>query len=454
MPVDAPIKSMNWENLLIQERFGDPDYTPEPHRPFFTQDADRIVFSEPFRRLANKTQVHPLYEHDHIHHRLIHSVETSSVGRSLGLEIGHWLQTERRVLPENLDRFTIAGTVQSACLAHDIGNPPFGHSGEDAIGSWFEEYFEQHGTLSDVDDGIKKELTEFEGNAQGFRVLTRLEMYKDMGGMRLSFPVLGAFQKYPARKRTSDFLGSDTYVGLKKFGVFEAEWNSFVKVAEKLGLIEESSDHGGWFRRHPLVYLVEAADDICYEIVDLEDAFTSGDLDENTVIEALKPISNPNKDISDKSHSEQIAYLRATAIGKAISSCVKSFKENYEDIMQGQFNNSLVKASDLASAFEDISGLASKRIFTARRKTELEVSGRSVLRRVMSNLIPVYEELSAKGWDAQRLSPHNIQILGALEIDLKSIKTNAEALHSMSDFVSGMTDRYAVKVSKQLSGIQ
>jgi len=117
MPVDAPIKSMNWENLLIQERFGDPDYTPEPHRPFFTQDADRIVFSEPFRRLANKTQVHPLYEHDHIHHRLIHSVETSSVGRSLGLEIGHWLQTERRVLPENLDRFTIAGTVQSACLA-------------------------------------------------------------------------------------------------------------------------------------------------------------------------------------------------------------------------------------------------------------------------------------------------------------------------------------------------
>jgi len=172
------------------------------------------------------------------------------------------------------------------------------------------------------------------------------------------------------------------------------------------------------------------------------------------VIEALKPISNPNKDISDKSHSEQIAYLRATAIGKAISSCVKSFKENYEDIMQGQFNNSLVKASDLASAFEDISGLASKRIFTARRKTELEVSGRSVLRRVMSNLIPVYEELSAKGWDAQRLSPHNIQILGALEIDLKSIKTNAEALHSMSDFVSGMTDRYAVKVSKQLSGIQ
>jgi dGTPase len=339
-------------------------------------------------------------------------------------------------------------------LAHDIGNPPFGHSGEDVIGSWFEGYFNGHGVLSDVPDGVKKELLKFEGNAQGFRILTHLEIYKKDGGMRLSMPVLAAFQKYPARKRTSEFLGKEYYIGLKKFGVFESEWPSFASIAQKLGMIEEASDHGSWFRRHPLVYLVEAADDICYEIVDLEDALTSGDLDEITVLDALKPISNSNSDVSDKSTSEQIAYLRAVAIGKAIDSCVDAFKENYEEIMQGQFNYSLVKSSSLAGDFSKISGLASKRIFTARRKTELEVSGRSVLRRVLNNLIPVYEELSKCQWDSSQLSSHNEQILRALDLNLSEVKTNEQALQSMADFVAGMTGRYVVKVSKQLSGIQ
>jgi len=445
---------MSWEKLLLQERFKDEAYVAEPHRPLFTQDADRIMFSEPFRRLANKTQVHPLYEHDHIHHRLIHSIETSSVGRSLGLAVGHWLETERAGLPEGVDKFTIAGTVQAACLAHDIGNPPYGHSGEKAIGSWFEEYLSKGQGLYDVSDAVKKELVEFEGNAQGFRILTALEMYGENGGMRLSLPVYGAFQKYPARARTSEFLGKKHYIGLKKFGVFESDWDSFEKISEKLGLLREDSDDGAWFRRHPLVYLVEAADDICYEIVDLEDAFTSGDLDENTVVEALRPIAGINRDISEKSPSEQIAYLRAISIGKAIDSCVEAFKDNYEEIMTGTFNQSLIEASSLSEAFSKISGLATKRIFTAKRKTELEMSGRSVLRRVLNNLVPVYEELKLANWDDTNLSSHNAQIIRALSLSLGGVKSNEEALHAMADFVSGMTDRYAVKVSKQISGIQ
>lgn len=445
--------SMSWDKLLLQERFGDPTYVADEHRPLFIQDADRITFSEPFRRLANKTQVHPLYEHDHIHHRLIHSVETSSVGRSLGLIVGHWLDKEREVLPKGVDKFTVGGTVQAACLAHDIGNPPYGHSGEAAIGSWFEEYLSKAGDLNDISDSVKNELVRFEGNAQGFRILTSLEMYKSSGGMRLSLPVLGAFQKYPARARTAKHLGKSHYVGLKKFGVFEKEWAAFAEVAEKLGLLKETSDHGDWFKRHPLVYLVEAADDICYEIVDLEDAFTSGDLDEETVISALKPIANKNEN-SDKPPSEQIAYLRAIAIGQAIDACVQAFKDNYESIMQGDFNSSLVEASSLAKSFKEIHGLASKRIFTAQRKTELEMSGRSVLRRVLDNIVPVYEELKLKNWDEDKLSSHNHQIVRALALDLSDVESDSAALHSIADFVSGMTDRYAVKVSKQISGIQ
>ena len=447
---------MKWKKLLAQERLNHPNYDEQSNRPLFTQDADRLVFSAPFRRLANKTQVHPLYDHDHIHHRLIHSMETSMVGRSLGMEVGDWLEKEKGLLEcANVDRHTVAGTVQAACLAHDIGNPPFGHSGENAIGTWFSEKFEENsGLFSGVSDGVVKELSEFEGNAQGFRLISRLEMYKDDGGMQLSFPVLGAFQKYPARARTSLELGKETYVGLKKFGIYEAEWEIFLEVAKKLELIEEQSDHGLWFRRHPLVFLVEAADDICYEILDLEDAFICGDLSEDAVAKALKPIANPNKDTSALSPEERIALLRAKAIGKAISACVEAFKDHYDDIMSGNFNQSLIEASSVAKPFAEIHDIARQQIFTAARKTELEVAGRSVLRTSLNGLAPIFEDLCIKGWDHEQLRSHHQQLVRALNLDLRQIKSKEEALHCLADFVSGMTDRYAVKVSRLVSGIQ
>lgn len=446
---------MAWEKLLLQQRLSDPDYTAQANRPLFTQDADRIVFSAPFRRLANKTQVQPLYENDHVHHRLIHSVETSMVGRSLGMSIGHWLEEEGKFDDlEDVNRFVVAGTVQAACLAHDIGNPPFGHSGEDAIGSWFEEKFEQNsGLFRDANVGLKDELCKFEGNAQGFRLIARQEMYRNSGGMRLSLPVLGAFQKYPARARTSEYLGRDKYVGLKKFGVFEGEWEVFQKVATELGLMEEMSDQGSWYRRHPLVYLVEAADDICYEILDLEDAFSSGDLDEETVIKALRPIANPNKNTSFFSAEEKVAFFRAKSIGNAIAACVEAFKANYTDIMMGTFNSSLVEASDLASPFSAISDIAKRQIFTARRKTELEVSGRTIIRRTLDGIIPLFEDLQDKSWDSDKLKSHNQQIMRALDLDFREVDKSESALHCLADYVSGMTDRYAVKVSKMVSGI-
>ncbi|RYE60102.1 MAG: dNTP triphosphohydrolase, partial [Hyphomicrobiales bacterium] len=303
---------MDWNRLLSEERLGDKNYAPRASRSIFVQDHDRIVFSAPFRRLANKTQVQPLYEHDHVHHRLIHSIEVSSVGRSLAMRIGHWLVEQGHIVAG--DENSLANIVQAACVAHDIGNPPFGHSGEDAMGAWFAEQFDGgKGIMADVDPDLQPEFTAFEGNAQGFRIITRLEMYRNAGGMRLSKAALGAFSKYPvtAKARQKAAAGKDGgYVGLKKFGVFSSELELFEDVASSLGLPQEKIGVDSWWRRHPLVFIVEAADDICYNIVDIEDAFTTGELPFETVKAILHKVSGqPNRDTSDYSEAEHVAML-------------------------------------------------------------------------------------------------------------------------------------------------
>ena len=256
---------MEWTNLLSKERLGDPDYTEEPNRPIFVQDYDRIVFSPPFRRLANKTQVQPLYEHDHVHHRLIHSVEVGSVGRSLAMGIGQWLVEQGYI--EKGEQFSLANIVQAACAAHDIGNPPFGHSGEDAIGAWFAERFvAPKGIFDDLDPSLQEEFKEFEGNAQGFRIIARTEIYRNQGGMRLSKAVLGAFMKYPLSAATKKGLAvgghkedgykEEGYFGKKKFGIFNSELPLFKEVADTLKLIRVDVGPYKWWRRHPLVFVV------------------------------------------------------------------------------------------------------------------------------------------------------------------------------------------------------
>ena len=444
---------MQWTSLLSAERVCDPKYVEGQNRSIFVQDHDRIIFSAPFRRLANKTQVHPLYDHDHIHHRLIHSVEVSSVGRSLAMRIGHWL-IEQGEIAEGDDHL-LANIVQAACAAHDIGNPPFGHSGEAAIGDWFREKFsEGAGLFADAGQGLQAELTAFEGNAQGFRILTRLEMYRNEGGMRLSKAVLGAFMKYPVTAGTRVALPEKTppYAGLKKFGLFQSEAAIFADAAHSLGLPEENSDAGRWWRRHPLVFLVEAADDICYNIVDLEDAFTSGGLPFDVVRDRLNTLANQtNRDTAGMTQAEQIALLRALAIGSAISVCVEAFKENYAAIMDGTFSEALIDASARAEAFRAIKALARDRIFTSARKTELEILGRKVIRNVMDEVLPVYEAMAAQGWQAEALPDHAAQIARALSLDLRDIDAPDKALHGLADFVSGMTDRYALRMSRLFS---
>lgn len=451
---------MEWTNLLSNERLHDPKYSQQVNRSIFTQDYDRIVFSQPFRRLANKTQVQPLYEHDHVHHRLIHSIEVGSVGRSLAMAIGQWLVAQGII--EEGEEHSLANIVQAACAAHDIGNPPFGHSGENAIGAWFADQFQSpQGIFADLDSSLQAEFCDFEGNAQGFRIIARTEMYRNDGGMRLSKAVLGAFMKYPQSAATKKELAANPagayaepgYFGKKKFGIFNSEVALFEEVSETLGLPEVKVGQQRWWRRHPLVFVVEAADDICYNIVDLEDAFTTGELPFDVVRTALFNLADrPNRDTSEMSEAEQIAYLRAVSIGMGIESCLEAFKANYKDIMDGTFSKSLVEAGKLSDQFKAIKDLAGARIFTARRKTELEVSGHRIIGNVLSGIKPVYEQLALGKWDESKLIDHTKQVVRALSLDLRGISNAEQALHGMTDFISGMTDRYAVRVSRMLSG--
>lgn len=447
---------MEWEKLLCSERLCDRQYEPKPNRSIFVQDHDRVVFSASFRRLANKTQVQPLYEHDHVHHRLIHSVEVSSVGRSLAMRIGSWLEDANRIAPG--ESSSLANVVQAACVAHDIGNPPFGHSGEAAMGDWFAERFDDaKGLMADIEAPHRAEFTKFEGNAQGFRIVTRLEMYRNEGGMRLSKAMLGAFTKYPVISATREAIvgaGSAPYVGLKKFGVFRSELELFEDVAASLELPRESHDAGSWWRRHPLVFIVEAADDICYNIVDLEDAFTTGELPFDTVRNLLhKAAGSPNRDVVGLSQAEHIALLRALSIGAAVESCFEAFTSHYDAIMAGTYSDSLTNAGPMASVFAEMEKLSRDQVFTARRKTELEVSGRRVIGNVMSGVLPVFEDLARAGWDPEKLTAHNRQLVRALDLDIRNVADAVQALHALADFTSAMTDRYAVRIARMLTGI-
>lgn len=468
---------MEWKRLLNHDRLGYSRYEEDPDRPAFVQDADRITFSSAFRRLANKTQVHPLYENDHIHHRLIHSVETASVGRSLGMKIGHWLENEKKI--EKGECHTLAGIVQAACLAHDIGNPPFGHAGETAIGQWFSKKFENpNKTLlfKEISPEEIEEFKNFDGNAQGFRLLTRLEMYRNMGGMRLSYGVLGAFVKYPVTagvrkkipideaycvlkkidmlKSLQDLLSlaQSSYCGLKKIGIFKSELSLFKEVADALNLKTEKTESIVWWRRDPLVFLVEAADDICYNILDLEDAYASGDLSKNEIMDHYEGICKSIHIPKQYSAAEEIAHARSDCISAAISACVDVFTEHYDELMSGQFATSLIEESRIKKEFERIKEIAKKRLFTSRRKTELEVYGRNVVHQILDGALPVFENLMQKNWDSEELESYHQQLCQTVGLDIRDVKNPYEALHALTDCVSGMTDRYAVKIAKILSG--
>ena len=365
---------MNWQQLLSTIRFGQEAYYAPRHddRSEFQRDYDRLIFSAPFRRLQNKTQVFPLPGSVFVHNRLTHSLEVACVGRSLGSSVAQKLQSK---YPENQYLSEIGAIVSAACLAHDMGNPPFGHSGEKAIATYFSEgkgkWLEAILTPEQW-----KDLTCFEGNANAFRLLTHQFSGRRPGGFVLTYSTLAAIVKYPYASIYSDFTK-------QKFGFFDAEKGVYERIAHMLGICK-LPDNPNRYARHPLVYMVEAADDICYQIMDIEDAHKLRILTTNETIELLMGFFDSERQkrrretmlmVTDK--NEQIAYLRSSVIGLLIEQCAQVFVNNEQAILDGTFTGSLIKKlpAQSANAYALCSETAFERIYRSPEVLDVELAG-------------------------------------------------------------------------------
>jgi dGTPase len=386
---------MNWEQLLSLKRQGDKGkrlrIEQDDTRLGFEVDYDRIIFSSAFRSLQDKTQVIPLSKTDFVHTRLTHSLEVSVVGRSIGRLVGKKIIEKYPHLQEihGYQANDFGAIVAAASLAHDIGNPPFGHSGEKAIGEYFsigkgQKFKDQ------LTDKEWQDLIDFEGNANGFSVLTSSRPGIE-GSIRLTYAVLGAFMKYPKeslpKKPTSNIAD-------KKYGFFQSDKEFFKEVATELGLIPNKSGNDIGYERHPLAYLVEAADDICYTIIDFEDGINLGLVSEDFALEYLiklvKDSIDTNKYNSLTTKEDRISYLRALAIGNLINDAVKVFIENEEAILRGEFPYALTDKSKYKAQIDDIIKLSVKNIYQSREVIEKEISGYQMINNLLDKFITAF----------------------------------------------------------------
>lgn len=440
-------KKMKWGKLLSRERLERKGTHPKDVRSEYQRDFDRIVYSSAFRRLQDKTQVFPLAESDYVRTRLTHSIEVSSVGRSLGTLIGDFVIKEDKSVKVSPQEF--GNIVAAACLAHDIGNPPLGHSGEQAISSWFSEQGRKYLCGLPLDE--QEDFLKFEGNAQGFRVLSRLQNAVDRGGLQLTYAVLGAYSKYPRCAYLPKFRDSQN-VSEKKFGFVKADLDSFKKVANKLGLI--SKNDFAW-ARHPLAFLMEAADDICYRIIDLEDGHRLCRISFKETEALLRPVAfGSGQNNSGKSYSlindekNKVEYLRAKAIGNLISDAVSIFRAKYENIMEGKFENALMSHSKYIDNLNDIKELSKDKIYASPNVLYIEAAGFDVLGGLLEKIVPALINVGENQTAAEK------KLLQLIPPQFTKGKNRYEKLLGATDFVSGMTDSYAVTLYRRLRGIE
>ncbi len=387
---------MNWEQLLSLKRQGDTSKRlrkeQDDTRLGFEVDYDRIIFSSAFRSLQDKTQVIPLSKTDFVHTRLTHSLEVSVVGRSIGRLVGKAIIEKYPSLKEihGFQMNDFGAIVAAACLAHDIGNPPFGHSGEKAIGAYFsigggQKYKDR------LTDKEWQDLIDFEGNANGFSVLTSSRPGNE-GSLRISYATLGAFMKYPKeslpKKPTQNIAD-------KKYGFFQSDKSFFQEVAHELGLISNKSALDIGFERHPLAYLVEAADDICYTIIDFEDGMNLGLVSEDFALEYLIKLVKDSIDSSKynslTTKEDRISYLRALAIGSLINDVVRVFLENEKAILDGQFPFSLTDKSKYKAQMDDIIKLSVNNIYQSREVVEKELIGYQIINTLLDKFITAFD---------------------------------------------------------------
>ncbi|MFN8314788.1 MAG: deoxyguanosinetriphosphate triphosphohydrolase [Cyclobacteriaceae bacterium] len=433
---------MNWKSLLSARRPGIASSSGGSYRSAFEQDYDRIIFSHPFRRLQDKTQVHPLPEHDFVHTRLTHSLEVSSVGRSLGKKVGEVLLERHPELTPGFSLFDFGAIVAAAALAHDLGNPPFGHAGEDALS----DFFRDHPTSPSISPACKADLIQFEGNAQGFRILNQGEY-----GLKLTAATLGAFTKYPC---PSHLPGRDkSKKSQKKYGFFQSESAIFRELAQELEL--QPGVEGSW-SRHPLAFLVEAADDICYSIIDLEDGCRLGLVSFDETVALLAPILGEKLDRSKLARegglNQKLGSLRALAIGALIEDCTRVFLDHESDMLNGTFDKALVDLGQYKSAVDHISSVSVEKIYRARQVVEIEASGHEVLPGLLAEFVAA---ASAIGKGGETRKNKNLSLLFPVETKLQLQETgdDYQRLRLVIDFISGLTDRHALSLYRKIKGI-
>ena len=440
---------MNWQQLISNKRLGQEVRHPERHddRSEFKRDYDRLIFSAPFRRMQNKTQVFPLPGSIFVHNRLTHSLEVASVGMSLGNDVARVLKQHHPELAGTL--FEEIGTIVStACLAHDMGNPPFGHSGEKAIQAYFREGGGQ-ALQERISNEFWNDLTHFEGNANTFRLLTHRFHGRREGGFVMTYSTLASIVKYPH---------SSLYAGKKgKFGFFCFEEEYFRRIADELGMIRLSADDEPLrYARHPLVYLVEAADDICYEIMDIEDAHKLRILSFDETMKLLlgffdeahrQKIMQRITDEGITDNNEKVVYMRACAIGLLESECARTFVENEQAILDGEFVGSLIDhVSPLVrDAYKHCTNVSFERIYNSKPVLDVELSGYKIMETLMETLTEA--AVSPEKFHSEQLRK---RFSNQYDINSNDFETRIMAV---IDFISGMTDIFALDIYQKIQGI-
>lgn len=454
---------MEWEKLLNTERLGKRPEKKEDGRSPFNSDHDKIIFSGAFRRLAKKTQVHPLATNDHVHNRLTHSLEVACVGRSLGIKVGQALK-DKGSLPKKLLPTDLGDIVQSACLAHDIGNPPFGHTGEEAIRNWFKDDGKRY--LEGLNNEEKNDLLYFEGNAQGLRILTSTEYHPYDHGMRLTYATLASFIKYPWTSPSDNKERPKN----NKYGAFQSELVVFEEIASAVGLKKENGSN--WYCRHPLAYLMEAADDFCYGILDLEDGLEMGILKWDEVYKILKPVieKEGSPDLKKVCTKGKPAIIRGQVISAYIDAAATAFIDNEQKFLQGIEYIQGKEYVDLISlcpehiktSVKKAKSIAKEKIFSHPRKIELEIGSYHVISTLLDVMCTAVDEWVNNPMKMSYRSERVIRLIGEDTFDpqIKKVKKNKQtttpkylAMMRVIDFISGMTDHYATYLAKQFNGM-
>lgn len=446
---------MDLNRIFTNQRTGQ-NVATTASRTDFQRDFDRIIFSAAFRRLQNKTQVFPLPGSVFVHNRLTHSLEVSSVGRSLGSAVGEFIvknyQNDLSEDAQNFYHHNLHNVIAAACLCHDVGNPAFGHSGEDAIASYFEK--NESDLMQKFSEKEWADLVNFEGNANAIRVLTHQQNGKDEGGTQLTMTTLASIAKYPCEAVAK----KKGVIHRKKFGFFQNEKETFLNIANAVNLMQENAEPT-IFKRHPFVWLVEAADDICYNIIDMEDAHRLGIVStsdcENLFLDLIKSENQNTKRVEDKlailtNANERISYLRAKVINALINKSIELYETNFASILDGNLDKALLDIYKTENkSLQEIESFSIEKIYGHKAVIEIENAGYNVMYEVLNHFIPpiLKAKSERKSYDKMALKLLPKQFLYEEGSDYQKVL-------GVIDFVSGMTDNFATDLYRKIKGIE